>query len=148
MTFNLSVLEAVVARCRDSADLDASRREAQSIFFGDDDERPVEYWPGTGELTSRERRFLGYFLFNWELDSGEHPSEVAVRGLYRGATGAEALAAVRGSRFVFAYATGIVGRSVYLELDKERFEVRSPQWASSLHRGLTVVSHLVPVRHG
>ena len=75
-------------------------------------------------------------------------SEAAVKRLLDGGMRAEALTAVRGARFVFAYATGIVRRSVYLELEKERFEVRSAQWAANLHRGLVVVAHLVPVRHG
>jgi hypothetical protein len=142
------MLEEIVNWCRHNPGLEATRREARSHFFGDEDERPVDYWPGTGELTSKERRFLGYFLFNWELPSGEHPGEAAVKRLYQGDVQAEALTAVRGARFVFAYATGIVGRSVYLELAKERFEVRSAQWAATLHRGLVVVAHLVPVRHG
>ncbi len=60
----------------------------------------------------------------------------------------EALSSVRGARFLFAYASGIVGCSVYLELEKERFEIRSAQWAANLHRDLVVVAHLVPVRHG
>ena len=148
MAFNQGMLEEIVDWCRDSPELEATRREARSHFFGDGDERPVDYWPGTGELTSKERRFLGYFLFNWEIPSGEHPAEVAVRRLYEDDMRAEALSAVRGARFVFAYATGIVGRSVYLELEKERFEVRSAQWAANLHRDLVVVAHLVPVRHG
>lgn len=148
MAFNQGMLEQIVDWCRDSFELETTRREARSHFFGDEDERPVEYWPGTGEFISKERRFLGYFLFNWELPSGEHPGEAAVKRLFEGDLRAEALSAVRGARFVFAYATGIIGRSVYLELEEERFEVRSAQWAANLHRGLVVVAHLVPVRHG
>lgn len=148
MAFNQGMLEEIVDWCRDIPELAVTRREALSHFFGDEDERPVEYWPGTGERTSKERRFLGYLLFNWELPSGEHPAEVAVSRLYDGDMRAEALFAVQGARFVFAYATGIVGRSVYLELEKERFEVRSGQLATNLHRDLVVVAHLVPVRHG
>jgi len=148
VAFNQSMLEEIVDWCRDNPELEATRREARSHFFADEDERPVEYWPGTGEITSKERRFLGYFLFNWEIPSGEKPAEIAVERLYAGELRAEALSAVRGARFVFAYATGIVGRSVYLELENERFEVRSAQWAASLHRDLVAVAHLVPVRHG
>jgi len=148
MAFTQGMLEAVVTWCRDSLELASARQEARSCFFGDDDERPVEYWPGAGEFTSRERRFLGYFLFNWELPSGERPAEVAVKRLYQGDIRAEALSAVRGVRFVFAFTAGIIGRSVYLELEKERFEVRSAQWAANLHRDMVVVAHLVPVRHG
>jgi hypothetical protein len=142
------MLEELVAWCQDIPELEATRQEARSGFFGEDDERPVDYWPGAGDLTSKERRFLGYFVFDWELSSGEHPVEVAVKRLYQGDPQAEALSAVRGARFVFAVTTGIVGRSVYLELENERFEVRNAQWAANLHRDLVVVAHLVPVRHG
>jgi len=148
MAFTQGMLEEAVAWCRDSLELASARRQARSRFFGEDDDRPVDYWPGAGEFTSRERRFLGYFLFDWELPSGERPAEVVVKRLYRGDTEAEALSAVRGARFVFALATSIVGRSVYLELEKERFDVRSAQWAANLHRDTVVVAHLVPVSHG
>lgn len=148
MAFTQGMLEEAVAWCRDSLELASARNEARSRFFGDDDERPVDYWPGAEEFTSRERRVLGYFLFNWKLPSGEKPAEVAVRRLYQGNTQAEALSAVRGARFVYALATSIVGRSVYLEVGKERFDVRSAQWAANLRRDTVVVAHLVPVRHG
>jgi hypothetical protein len=148
MAFTQGMLEEVVAWCRDSLELASARRQARSRFFGDDDERPVEYWPGAGEFTSRERRFLGYFLFNWELPSGEKPAEVAVKRLQQGSVRGEALSAVRGARFVYALATSIVGRSVYLEVEKERFDVRSAQWTANLRRDTVVVAHLVPVRHG
>src|SRR6266508_749397 len=107
MAFNQGMLEEIVDWCRDSPELEATNREARSYFFGDEDKRPVKYWPGTGELTSKERRFLGYFLFNWELPAGEHPAEVAVRCLYEGVMRTEALSSVRGARFLFAYASGI-----------------------------------------
>lgn len=148
MAFNQGMLEEIAGWCRDSLELASARQAARSHFFGEDDERPVDYWPGTGDLTSKERRFLGSFLFKWELPSSEKPAEFAVKLLYRGDVQAEAIAAVRGARFVFAYTTSIVGRSVYLELEKERFEVRSAQWSANLRTGLVVVAHLVPVRHG
>ncbi len=148
MAFNQGLLEAIVEWCRTKPELEAARREARSHFFGDEDERPVEYWPGTGEFASRERRFLGYFSFNWKLPSGEQPAEVAVKRLYQGEVQAEALASIRGARFVFAYSTGITGRSVYLELGEEGFEVRSAQWAANLHHDRVVVAYLIPVRHG
>ncbi len=84
VAFNQGMLEEIVDWCRASPELETTRREARSHFFGDEDERPVEYWPGTGNLVSKERRFLGYFLFNWELPSGEHVGESAVRRLYQG----------------------------------------------------------------
>ena len=148
MAFTQGMLEEVVAWCRDSLELASARQQARSHFVADDDERPVEYWPGAGEFTSKERRFLGYFLFNWKLPSGERPAEVAIKRLCQGDTQAEALGAVAGARFVFAAVAGIVGRNVNLELEKDRFEVRNPQWARTLRRGAAVAAHLVPVRFG
>jgi hypothetical protein len=148
MAFTQGMLEEIAAWCRDSFELAAARREARTRFFGHDDERPVDYWPGTGEFTSMERRFLGYFLFDWELPPGERPAGVAVKRLYQGDTQAEALQAVAGARFVFAAVTGIVGRDVHLEVEKERFQVRNPQWARTLRRDAAVAARLVPVRHG
>lgn len=49
MAFNQGMLEEIVDWCRDIPELAVTRREALSHFFGDEDERPVEYWPGTGE---------------------------------------------------------------------------------------------------
>ena len=148
MAFTQGMLEEVIAWCRDSLELASARRQARSHFFGDDEDRPVEYWPGTEEFTSKERRFLGYFLFNWELPSGEKPAEVAAKRLYQGDTQTEALGAVAAARFVFAAVTGIAGRNVNLEIEKDRFEVRNPQWARTLRRGAAVAAHLVPVRFG
>ena len=39
-------------------------------------------------------------------------------------------------------ATSIVRSSVYLEPEKERFDVRSAQWAANLRRDTAVVAHL------
>ena len=148
MAFTQGLLEEVADWCRDSVELASARRKARSDFFGDDDERPVEYWPECGEFTSKERRFLGYFLFSRELLSGEKPAEVAAKRLYEGDTQAEALRAVSGARFVFAAVADIIGRSVTLEIEKDRFEVRNPQWARLVRRGAAVAAHLVPMRFG
>ncbi len=52
MAFNQGMLEEIVDWCRDSPELEATNREARSYFFGDEDKRPVKYWPGTGELST------------------------------------------------------------------------------------------------
>ncbi len=54
MAFTQRMLEEIVDRCRDNPALEAARQEARSHFFGDEDERPIEYWPGTGDLISKE----------------------------------------------------------------------------------------------
>ena len=148
MAFNQSSIEQLASWCRDSLELAPARRDARAQFFGDDDPRPVEYVPGAGEPDARERRFLGFFLFDFVLPSGVRPVEFAVRRLYEGRALDEALAALKGTRFVFAAVKSVVGRSVFLELEDEQFEVRSPAWVAVLAPRTAVAAHLVPVRHG
>lgn len=142
------MLETVAAWCRDSLELADQRREARAQFLGDDDPRPVKYWGGTGEYTTRERRFLGYFLLQWRLPSGEIPAEIASRRLFQGSTQAEVLTAVGRPRFVVAAVKSIRGRDVSLEFEQESIAVRHAEWAALLQRDLAVAAHLVPVRHG
>jgi hypothetical protein len=148
MAFSQDMLETMAAWCRDSLELAEQRREARAQFFGDEEPLPVKYWGGAEELTSRERRFLGYFLLNWRLLSGEIPAGVAAKRLFQGDTQAEVLTAVAGTRFVFAVVKSVRGRDVSLEVEPEHFEVRHSQWASLVHRDTAVAAHLVPVRHG
>lgn len=148
MAFTQGMLEEVAAWCRDSMELTAPRREARARFFGDEDDRPVKYWAGTEDFTAKERRFLGYFLFDCALPTGEKPAEVAAKRLYLGSAQAEALTAISKARFVFAEIKSIVGREVTLGLEEERFRVRSAQWAASVQRDSVIVAHLVPVRSG
>jgi len=148
MAFTASQLEEISAWCADSRDLAAHRRVAQSEFFGEEDGRPVSYWEGAGDQTSRQRRFLGWFMFDFRLPDDRRPAQVGVELLYRGADLVEALEAVRRTRFVLAIVRSTDGRrSSFLELEEERFEVRNPIWARMLSRGSTVVAHLVPVRN-
>jgi hypothetical protein len=128
--------------------LPAELQRARHQFFAEGDTRPLKYWPGAEELISKELRFLGYFMFDHPLSTGETPAEAAVGRLYGGAEKAEALQAVRGTRFVFAVVSSVIGRSVYLEIEEEALEVRSSTWSGLLHAGEAVVSHVIPVRHG
>lgn len=148
MAFSQEMLEAVAAWCGQAPEVEGARAEARARFFGDDDGRPISYWAGAGDFNSKERRFLGYFLFDWSLSSGEKPAEAGVRRLCRGTAQAEALAAVTGARFVFAVVSRIAARSVHLEIEDEAFEVRDARWAATLDRGFAVAAHLVPVGHG
>jgi hypothetical protein len=147
MALSQEMLEEVAAWCRGAPEVEGALVEARARFFGDDDERPISYWVGAGDITSKERRFLGYFLFDWSLSSGERPSEAGIKRLYRGGAQAEALAAVAGARFVFAVVSSATGRSVSLEIEDEAFEVRNARWAGTLAPGLAVAAHLVPVGH-
>jgi hypothetical protein len=148
MSFNQQMIEEIATWCLTSPELVSEREEARQRFFADDDPRPMKYWPGAETRTSRERRFSGYFMFDHVLPNGEKPGEVAVKHLYSGTFQVEPLKAVRGVQFVLAVVSSIIGRSVYLEIENDSFEVRSSVWAAQLRIGQGVVAHLVPVRHG
>ena len=148
MAFNEQILEEITAWCRVSAELAEERQRSQHLFFAEDDPRPVKYWPGAEGLVSRERRFLGYFIFDHQLPTGETPAEAAAKHLYRGGEEDEVLEAIRGTRYVFAIVSSIIGRSVYLEIEDESLEVRSSNWSGRLRSRQAVVAHVVPIRHG
>src|SRR4051812_17203661 len=102
----------------------AERAAAWEQFFGDKDPRPVEYWPGTGERITRERRFLGYFLYRCLLPSGERPVEAAARARFDPPFLDEVLASVRHASYALGSLKSIVGRSCYLQVGEEELEVR------------------------
>lgn len=147
MAFSASQLEDIADWCAASRELAPFRALARREFFGEDDPRPVKYWPGAGDPISRERRFVGWFMFDFHLPKGRSPAQLAATDLLRGDELADALDALGRTRFVLAIVVTSDGRrSTMLELEDERFEVRSTTWAQVMTRGSTVVSHLVPVR--
>ncbi|MDQ6674816.1 MAG: hypothetical protein M3069_29440 [Chloroflexota bacterium] len=148
MAFTASQLEDIITWCTDSPQLGLERRQAQRQFFGDDDERPVKYWEGVRDIVSRQRRFVGWFAFDFRLADDRQPAQLAAESLFRAAELVEALDAVRRARFVLAIVTSTdARRTTFLELESEVFEVRNTTWAQLLPRGSAVVAHLVPVRN-
>lgn len=148
MALSQQMIEGIGRWCLDSMELAPERKEARRLFFGDDDARPVNYWPGANEGVFRERRFLGWFVFDFALPDGQRPAEVAIKRLYQGQLQFELLKAVSGTRFVLAVVSTKIRRSVYLELEDETFEARSSVWAATVRAGEAIVAHLVPERRG
>jgi len=88
-------------------------------------------------------------MFQSTLPDGQHPASLAAHELLQGEERATALRAIAGARFVFAVVASIMpGRGAILELEEERFEVRSRTWAQLMRRDALVQAHLVPVRPG
>ncbi len=143
MTLTASQLEEIAAFCALTPSLEAAREGAVRAFFGEPDERPISYWPGVGNAASMERRFVAWFMFT-PLPDGRRPVERAAEELYTGALRAEMLHAVQGARFVLAVVTAVKATSVILELENERFAVRSNLWAEAFVKDMAVVAHLVP----
>ncbi|MEK7214480.1 MAG: hypothetical protein AAB289_02640 [Chloroflexota bacterium] len=148
MPLTATQLEQMTVWCASDRDLHATRDEAKRRFFGPDLGRKARYWGGAGEFNARERRFLGFFLFTFTLPDGRHPAEVAAERLFTGRPLADAVAAVRGARYVTAIVTSVLGTNVFFELEDERLEVRSRILAQTVTRGRAVVAHLLPVRPG
>jgi hypothetical protein len=147
MAFTSSQLEEITTWCAKSPELAEIRQQARRTYFAEDDPRPTTYWSGVGDRVSRDRRFLGWFLFTFRLPDGTSPAEAAVQHLYVGTTRLEALQAVQHTRYVLAIVSAMLpGRSVFLDLEDERFEVRSAPWSHMLTRGNAVVAHLIPTR--
>lgn len=142
-------LERVAAWCDTSHELAPARAAAWDAFFGTDADGPVDYEPGLGEYTSRQRRFLGWFMLHATLPDGEHPAELAARRLFDGGPLSTALQAFAHARYVMAVVESVIsGRGVVLALEEERIEVRSRTWVRLMHRDAPVLTHLVPVRPG
>jgi len=138
-------LDEIAAWCEFTEDLSEERRHAQRRFFDEDDPRPVRYWPGAGDDRSRQRRFLGWFMFDHQLPGGERAATRAARALYQGTAQEQALRAISGTRFVLAIVASVLpGRSVLLELEDDRFEIRNRIWSRSFTPLTAVVAHLVP----
>ncbi|MBI2908257.1 MAG: hypothetical protein HYX92_11470 [Chloroflexi bacterium] len=148
VSFGLDTIDEIAAWCLTSTELAGERKTAWRRFFGEDDARPVKYEAQMGTKLSRERRFAGWFMFDYVLPSGDKPAELAARRLYVDSERQEALTAVSGARCVYAQVSNLTGRSVFLTLENETFEVRAPVWEGRLRAHQVVLAHLVPVRDG
>lgn len=147
MPLSHSANEAMTQWCGNTPTLAAERAAARRLFFGDDDPRPVQYLPGGEEFISRERRFLGWFTFSHLLPSGERPSVVAARQMFRGGDLEPAVSSLQGVRYVTAIVRGVrVGSSFELELEEERFRVRFREMTYTLRKDDVLVCHLLPTR--
>jgi hypothetical protein len=135
MGFSASQLEDIGNWCATSRELATFRAPARREFFGEDDPRPVEYWPGAGDPVSRERRFVGWFMFDFHLPDGRSPAQLAAANLLRADELADALDALCRTRFVLAIVVSSdLRRTTFVELEDERFEVRSTTWAQLMTR--------------
>lgn len=149
MAITGSDLERIAAWCDTSAELASARTAAWDLFFGTGEAGPADYGPVLGEYASRQRRFLGWFLFHATLPDGQRPAEVAARQLFEGEQLSAAVRAFAQARYVMAVVLTVMpGRGVVLGLEEERFEVRSRAWAQLMHRDAPLLTHLVPVRPG
>ena len=149
MALTYITLEQLVDWCSKNEDIAGVRAKARSDFFGYYDSEPLNYADNTGDVNSRERRFLGYFALNFKLPDGRHPAELAANALLRGPELVLALKAIRAARYVTGAATRITrGRGFHLELEDEEFAVNSSALSHTLRRGQAVSAHVIRTSRG
>ncbi|MCI0803686.1 MAG: hypothetical protein J4N96_04485 [Chloroflexi bacterium] len=142
-------IEEIMDWCSSSPDLDEARQAGRQVFYGDEDWRSIEYMDGADTEVSRTRRFIAWFMFAYLLPDGRVPAQVAAEALYRGRFLEEVRLSIKRSRYVTSVVAGVEpGRSVFLALEDERFEVRSREFSRLFERGITLVAWLLPNRRG
>lgn len=149
MAFTASTVEQLVEWLNKSEDIAGVRAKARADFFGYGEPGSISYMDDTGDVISRERRFLGWFAFSFKLPDGQHPSELAARAVLKGNELSSALNSIRNVRYVTAVVTSVIpGRGFYLELEDEEFEVISRRLSHILQRESTLSTHILPASHG
>ena len=108
MALTNSLVERLADWCLKSDTLADVRATARRDFFGYDDPREVHYMKGAGEVTSRERRFLGWFALTFKLPDGRYPAELAAAAILNGSELNSALESIRKSRYVLAMVSMVI----------------------------------------
>jgi len=146
MTLNINAIEQLAAWYGNSDTLADVRSKARNVFFGNDEPGSVKYMAGTGDANGRERRFLGWFGFNFRLPDGRHPAEVAADALFVGSELTSALTSIKAAMYVMAVTTMVIpSKAVFLELEDEGFRVESRILSRELHKDDVLCAHIVPV---
>ncbi len=84
MPLTNSIVEQIAAWCATSDELADIRSKARSEYFGYDEPGEVHYMEGASNVTSRERRFLGWFALTFKLPDGRCPAEHAAAAILSG----------------------------------------------------------------
>jgi hypothetical protein len=139
------LIEALAQWCLKTESQADARAKARSDFFGYDDPGEIKYLPGTEDLVSRERRFMGYWAYYYQLPDGRHPAELAVEELLSGEEYTGALKAIQGARFMLAVVTmAVPGKTLFLELQDEEFEVPDSYLSQQFSREEALCTYLLP----
>ena len=145
MALNANMVEQLAEWCLKDDDLADVRATARRDFFGYDDPGEVHYMEGAGNLTSRERRFLGWFALTFRLPDGRCPAEIAASAILSGDELASAIDSIRGSRFALAMVAMVnPGRGLVLRLEDEEFIVDNRQLSHIFNRDDALCAHIIP----
>ena len=145
MPLNSNTVEQLAEWCLKNDSLGDVRATARQDFFGYDEPGEAHYMEGTGDVTSRERRFLGWFALTRKLPDGRSPAELAAASILRGSELASAIDSIKGSRYVLAMVAMVnPGRGLILRLEDEEFTVDNRQLSRLLSRDDALYAHIIP----
>src|SRR4030042_5932228 len=120
MTLNANMVEQLADWCLRSDTLIDIRATARRDFFGYDEPGEARYMEGAGDVTSRERRFLGWFALTFKLPDGRYPAELAASAILGGSDLTSVIDSIKGSRYVLAMVAMVnPGRGWILKLEDE-----------------------------
>ncbi|MBC8511925.1 MAG: hypothetical protein H8D32_02975, partial [Dehalococcoidia bacterium] len=146
MTLNANLIEQLAQWCLKSDTLTDVRATARRDFFGYDEPGEAHYMEGAGDVTSRERRFLGWFALTYKLPDGRCPAELAAAAILSGNELTSAIDSIRGSRYVLATVTmANPGRGLILKLVDEEFTVENRKLSRLFNRDEAICTHILPV---
>ena len=145
MTLNTNLIKQLAEWCLRSDTLADIRATARGDFFGYDEPGEARYMEGAGDVTRRERRFLGWFALTFKLPDGRCPAELAAAAILSGSDLTSVIDSIKGSRYVLAMAAIVnPGRGLILRLEDEEFTVDSRQLSRILSRDDALYAHIIP----
>jgi len=145
MALNANAIEQLADWCLRSDTLTDVRATARWDFFGYDEPGADHYMEGAGDVTSRERRFLGWFALTFKLPDGRSPAELAAAAILSGSELTSATDAIKGSRCVLAMVAMVnPGRGLILRLEDEEFAVDNRELSRFLSRDDALYAHIIP----
>ena len=146
MTLNTSMVEQLAEWCLRTDTLSDIRATARRDFFGYDEPGEAHYIQGSGDVMSRERRFLGWFALTFKLPDGRAPAEVAAAAILNGSDLNSAIDSIKASRYVLAVVAMVTpGKGLILKLENEEFIVDNRQLSQFLNRDEALYAHIIPV---
>ena len=114
------------------------------ISSGIDEPSEAHYMEGSGDVTSRERRFLGWFALTFKLPDGRSPAELAANAILHGGDLTSAIDSIKGSRYLLAMVTMVnPGKGLILKLEDEDFNIDNRQSSRLLSRDDALFAHII-----
>ncbi len=145
MPLYANMVEQLAEWCLQSDTLADIRAAARRDFFGYDEPGEARYMEGAGDVTSRERRFLGWFALTFKLPDGRCPAGLAADAILSGSELTSAIDSIKGSRYVLAMVAMVnPGRGLILKLEDEEFTVDNRQLSRILNRDDALYAHIMP----